>query len=331
MTLTSITTRSERIDFMSPVHGWSSEDYILEFWHYAQGYVVNEWYRKVHGTNVTVHDLQSAAIETLIRFARDEFESVVERMGAVPTDKRLLWALARRRLNWSLSDYLQRNLRFDPSIEDLEETPSLAWMHAKLAAAQHLSTVHQQLVDVVSTLPQLHQLLLALRYYETKSLPDIGHLVGFEQQTVRKYLRQATDRVLAGALTIVDRAQPIAHPTPVEWNDEHAKVWARCTYTATIDRYLQFVLVNYREDVSYLVDFLDAANGQVIKPSNRKERGRLANHALTDQQVHDIRARLNTGQTYADIAAAVGCSWQTVGRIKRGDGYAYVPEEGLAS
>jgi predicted transcriptional regulator len=324
--------RSQRINFLSSVQGWSSEDYILEFWYYAQGYVVNEWYRKVHGTNITTHDLQSAAIETLIRFARDEFEDVVARMGAVASDKRLFWALARRRLNWSLTEYLQRHLRFDPSLEDLEENPSLAWMHAKLASAQHTSTLHQQLVDVVGTLPQLHQLLLALRYYETKTLPDIGYLVGFEQQTVRKYLKQATDRVLAGALTVVDKAQPIAHPSPVEWDQKAAEEWSRCTYTADIDHYLRFVLVNYREDVSYLIDFLDASNGQSVKPSLQgAKRGRMNHHTLTDEQVQEIRARAATGEAYASIAEDYPCTWQTVGRIKRGDGYAYVPDQGIAS
>lgn len=317
---------SQRIAFMTPVTGWTPDRYIIEFWDYAQGYVVRVFRHRVNASNVTLDDLTGVAIEGLIRFARDEFETIVERMGATPTDKRLFWACARRYLNFAVTKWLDREQRFEASVEELEEEPSLSWMRSNLSRHSAMSTIQDSIVDRVAALPAGHQLLLALRFYEEMTLADVATLTGYTDVTVRKHIKRATDRILEQALSVVTETTFSPTVEPLRHDTSRAERWAADTYGADIDHYLQFVLVNYRHDVSYLVDFLDAGNGKRIHNGDNGDAAHLAPRStLTSDQVHTIRERLDNGDTAEQLAADYPVSIDTIWRIKRGVGYAWVP------
>lgn len=319
----------KRINFLAAVDGWQPENYIIEFWDYAQGYVIRKFRRRISASNITLDDITGVAIESLIRFARDEFEGIVERLGATPTDKRLFWACARRHLNSAVTQWLNREQRFEASVEDLEEEPTLAWMRSNLSRHADMSTLQDDVVDRVATLPTGHQLLIALRFYEEMTLKDVAALTGYSDVTVRKHIKRATDRILDQALSVVtETTETRFSPTiePLQHDTTGTEQWAADTYGVDLDRYLQFVLVAYRHDVSYLVDLIDAGNGKRIHNGENGDAAHLAPRStLTSSQVHTIRERILRGDAAAAIAADYPISVDTVWRIKRGVGYAWVP------
>jgi RNA polymerase sigma factor (sigma-70 family) len=319
--------RGGKIDFFAPVDGWTADDYILDFWSIAQAYVVNKYGHLTRDRNqFNIDDLQGVANEALVNFARDDFFPWCEENNKIATDKRLFWSLAKRQLNWRVNDYLEAHTDQHDSTQDLEELPSLSWMRTNFNRHVDASTLHVQLVDKLETLPTADQAILALYHFEGQTVYEIAKSMGLSVSTTQRYLRMANTNVLVAGIYLAAHI-PEGTTAPVPLGSETTLTrWVHTTYQADVDSYLKYVAIHYRADVRYLVDMLNAANG--IRTRNGFTGG--AAHAVkakfTEDQVREIRTRLEHGEKRRALAAAYNVNYGTISAIEHRTSYAYVKD-----
>jgi len=321
--------RSKSVDFTADISGWTSDDYVLRFWYYVQGYVTNKWGH--HARNIAdaqVSDMQGVAIETLINFARDEYKPLCERLGATPTDPRLFWSFVKRQLNWKLADYFA-DLRNDQTIEDDEEMPSLTWMRTQFSKHVDSSTLQNDLATALAQMNHTDQTLFALYYFEEMQRNDVCEVLGLSSNGINVRIRQAAERLLHAAMGLTTELQPLDGRQPVDWDLSRADQWTRATYGVPLPTYLEYVTIHYRADVSYLVDILNTANRIYGRRYHYEEnpRAQARGARLTDEQVNEIRRRLANGERGRDIAPDYPVKEGAIYAIKRGDAYGYVPRD----
>jgi hypothetical protein len=312
---------------LRPVTGWTPDDFIVDFWEQSQGWVTNQYWKRIQGTNIAMSDLQGVAADSLVKFARNDYDIIVGRMETTVTDRRMFWALLRRRLNWDLGTYITENQRRDDSVDDLEEMPTLSWMRTNLGQVKHDPNLLHALVYRVTELEAVDQMILALYYFEELAMEQVAAIVGLSSNTIGSRIRSCAALVLKAAIGLVDRFEPVGVPTRQPWNQGNAGDWTKHNYGVGVDAYLAYVAVHYRADVSYLVDMLRSGNGERIRRDDgRTAKDRAAKAKLTDEQVQDIRRRVDAGEKYAPIMQQYEISDTAVSHIKHRRTYAWVPE-----
>lgn len=310
-----------------PVDTWTPDDFIVDFWEQSQGWVTNRYWKRIEGSNITMTDVQGVAADSLIRLARDDYESVVASMDTIVTDRRMFWALLKRRLNWDLSGYLAANMRHDDSVDELEELPTLSWMRTNLSQTRHDPQLLRALVYRITQLTPESQMLLALYFYEEVGMGEIADIMGLSKPTISKRLHKSAALVLRAAIDLVDHVAQPQVPAEHQWDRRSADAWSRENYGVDMDVYLQYVAVHYRADVSYLVDMLRFSNGdRVRRGDTRSPRSLSTGSRLTDEQVYDIRRRIDAGEKYASIAEQYGIVESTISHIRSRRTYAWLPE-----
>jgi RNA polymerase sigma factor (sigma-70 family) len=267
-----------RTDWAELGDGWAPDDYIVEFWAWAVARTTAKWSGAARRSHMTdIDELCATAAEALIKFSR-AFPVWCEEHDVPPTVP-LFASILGQAIDGGISDFLKSSrARVMTSTEALEgaadEEPDEDWIRTGLSRYRPPSLLHGQLVDFIESMTPKDQTVLALLYFDGLKQSEVAPLFGVSQVTIANYARRATSRILSHSKSLVVEDPA---PRPRSTHDEDYAyspelcAWTADRYGTDPDTYLKYIAINYRADVSYILDFLDHGNGII-----RTQRGRGA-------------------------------------------------------
>ncbi|MDZ4235200.1 MAG: hypothetical protein U1C73_15895 [Dietzia sp.] len=304
----------------APLGNWNPEEYILAYWHYVQGFVVNKYsgysrrYNQVH-----VDDLCGVAVETLVRFAREGYPDWVERNQASPHNPKLFWSLLRGQVNWAVLAWVDDVADENDPLEGADDEFNSAWMRTQMGRYREPDFTIPLIIDRFRAMDTGLRAALALFYFEELSVQEITSAMALESKSwVDRSLKRGRETLLHHALVVVSGVDEPSHRSPIPWPEEAFESWTRRTYGASAEDYLEHVATCWTVDVSYLCAALYGAQDGA---RSRHPGTRSARAKLTDDQVREIRARIASGESQASIGQDLGVSQSIVSRANSGACY----------
>lgn len=186
------------------------------------------------------------------------------------------WSFIKQSIEWEIKKFVSRKRGLE-SIDALEPDATTdtdkfdqSWVRTQVALSQPPSFLLEGIVDELSKLPIRHQAALALRYFEEFPVARVDELFEVHTATiVQLAVRTLTHLVghhVASAPTIPFRPAPVKPFTP----SPRLVRWVASKYGTNLETYLEWVRVNYREDVSYIVGMIRSAHGHQWVPTQRE-------------------------------------------------------------
>lgn len=287
--------------------GWTALDLQLKFWAPAQAYALKRWARKIEtdvygGTwGETLRDCAEDAILEVTGF----YHAWCAERGLNPDDRALFWKMIKQNIDWAVADAMKTqakaNVVYFEDLEATEDQPADDDLtRTQLYRHRPASLLHEEIVDVISTIPTREKLLLALRFFEELDWKTVTRLAGFKGANATNQMIRTTTRILRTSRNmVVNDPEEIADArrvTPLEVTSDLTRWLLEHYGTNDVHAYLGYVTRHYYADVSYVIDFIKTAHGVRVAAFG------LRTNPLTREQMAELDARLLAGDTQIAIA-----------------------------
>lgn len=193
-----------------------------------------------------------------------------------------LWVSVKSRIDTEMSHELRKWMNKPTatfSISPRPDNPTFdpGDVFTSLRAKHRDGLLQKQLADIIAILPTENKIALALRFFERKSLGQIGGMIGASEKPARTWITGNTRYLLHHAKRLVlDHGPDEDVRVPRVGEDYRAPLRAAATsyvertYGCDLASWLGWVQISYRLDVSYLLDMLDVSNGIQLKTVDPK-------------------------------------------------------------